>query len=323
MEITTELLQERLAEHFPVEKEEKIPTLGSPLIIESACPGWQVGGDRFPAVPCSIEEQVKEIVDSVKAGAIAIHVHPRNPETCMARVDPKLLSQILERVFDEVDCVTLSHTWAAKEEADYITETEELLEYGKGNKYCQGSVVLPIHYLSATGALQTVRCLAEGVEWLEKNSVKPIYQLYDSFSHFGFKQHLLDSGLSTWKPYVLNLHLGKHHSHAIHKDPWSYLNLITNMGMVKETIPDSIVGVYPGGRNWFPITVMGLLLGSKLVRVGIEDCYWVYPHKDEVIKKNSDVVKLIVEIANLLQRPVVTDANEAREILGMKLTSKP
>lgn len=91
--------------------------------------------------------------------------------------------------------------------------------------------------------------------------------------------------------------------------------------MVLATEPDSIVGVYPGGRNWLPILVLGLLMGTPLIRVGIEDCYWVYPHRDEVIKKNSDMVTLARDIAERLGRRVVTDPDEARQILGLKLTS--
>lgn len=322
MEIVSQILPERVVHHFPVEKEERIPTMDKPLIIESACPGWQIGGERFPAVPCTIEEQVKEIVDSIKAGAVAIHVHPRDPKTCIAQISPLLLKQVLDPVFDEVDCLTLNHTWAPKAEVDYISETEKLLDLGKGNKYCQGSVVLPINHTSVTGTHHPIKSVAEGVQWLEKNHVKPLYQLYDSFAHFGFKQHIFDHGISTWKPYVLNLNLGKHTSHAVHKDPWSYLNLIANFGMVKDTIPDSIIGIYPGGRNWLPILTLGLLMGAQIFRVGIEDCYWVYPHKDEIIRKNSDMVKLTVDIANLLGRRVITDANEAREILGMRMTSQ-
>lgn len=317
------ILPERVAEHFPIEREPKIPTMDKPVIIESACPGWQEGGSRYPAVPCTIEEQVREIVDSIRAGAVAIHVHPRDPKTCVAQVNPKLLQRVLDPVFDEVgDVVTLSHTWAATAEADYITETQELLELGKGNKYCQGSVVLPVGFRSATGAYHTNRTVIEGIKWLEAHDVKPVYQLYDTYTVWHLYQHVFRKGISKWKPYILNLHLGKHHSYAIHKDPWSYMQLITNYGMVKETVPDSIMGVFPGGRNWLPTLVLGLIMGAQIVRVGVEDCYWIYPHRDEIIKKNSDMVELAVDLAKKLGREVVTDPNMAREILGLKLTSR-
>ena len=324
MKILQEISAERALAHFPIESEELILTMDKPLIIESACPGWQVGGKRFPAVPCSIEEQSQEIIDSIKEGAVAIHVHPRDPRDGAAKIDSHLLKKVLDPVFEEVgDCVTLPHTWKPAEEADYITDTKELLELGQGNKYCQGSVILPANYTSSTGAFHSQRCINEGIKWLEANDVKPIYMLYDTYTIFNLKQHIFDKGLSKDKPYVFNLNLGKHHSHAIHKDPWSYLNLITNFNMVKATIKEEcVIGVYPGGRNWLPILVLGLLMGAQLFRVGIEDCYWIYPHKNEIIKKNSDMIKLVVDIAKLLGRRVVTDPKEAREILGIKLTSK-
>jgi len=93
------------------------------------------------------------------------------------------------------------------------------------------------------------------------------------------------------------------------------------MNILKGNIPRSVVGIYPGGRNWLPMAVMGILLGADVVRVGIEDCYWMYPHKNEIIKKHSDVVKMTVEIAHMLGRKVVTNAKAARKILGLKLTS--
>lgn len=319
--VFSEMAIERVKKHFPVEKEEKILTMDKPVIISSACPGWQEAGPRYPAIPCTIEEQVKEIVDSVKAGAVGIHVHPRDPKTCVAQIKPDLLKRVLDPVFDQVDCITLNHTWLPKEEADYISLTEELLQLGKGNKYCQGSVVLPIGYTSLTGAFHSLESVTEGVKWLEAHDVKPRYELYDTYTVFNVKHNLFDTKISKWKPYLLAVHLGKHSSHSIHKDPWSYFNLITSMNIVKETEPDSIIGVMAGGRNWLPICVLGLLAGAQLFRVGIEDQYWFYPHKDEIIKKNSDVVKLVVDIAHLLGRRVVTDAKEARKILGMKLTS--
>lgn len=322
MEGIVEWAAEQVNQAFPVDKEPQIPTMAKPVVIESAYPGWQMGGKRFPAVPTTIEDQVKEIVDSTKAGAIAVHIHPRNPETGNAKADPYLLKKVMDPVFDQVDVVTLNHTWAVTKEADYISHTEELLEMGKGNKYCQGTVVLPIGRLGFSGTFHSKKAVIEGVKWLEANQVKPIYQLYDTYNIWGAKQHLLDPGISVWKPYVFNLHMGKHDSHSIHRDPWAFLQLITNYNFVRETAPESIIGVYPGGRNWLPIVVLGLMLGTQLVRVGIEDCYWVYPHKDDIIQKNSDTVKLVVEIAQRLGRRVVTDAREAREILGIKLTSK-
>jgi 3-keto-5-aminohexanoate cleavage enzyme len=311
---------------FPVEDEPKIMTMDKPLIIESACPGWQTGGKRFPAIPISIKDQIKEQVESVKAGAVIVHVHPRDPKTGRAVMNHPLLAQVLDGVFAEAgDFITTTHSWFAvpNSDFDFIKGTQELLDLGQGNKYVQGSLVVPIGYHTReNSSFASAEATVEGVRWYESQYVKPVYQNFDTFSHMGFKRFLIDQGVSKWKPFIMNIQAGKHEAHTINQDPWSYLQFITSMNMIKTNLPGSIIGIYPGGRNWLPMVTMGILMGVDIVRVGVEDCYWMYPHKDELIKKNSDVVKMTAELAQMHGRRVVTSAKEARKILGMKLTSK-
>lgn len=311
---------------FPVEMEPKIPTMDKPLMIESACPGFQVGGARFPAVPIALRDQIKEQVKSLRAGAVIAHVHARDPKTGEAQMNHKLLAQVLDGIFAEAgDCIVFTHSWypVPNADVDCIIGTQELLELGNGNKYVQGSLLVPIGFRAhGQPSYVSARATVEGIRWMEAHHVKPVYQLFDTYSHLGFKQHIFDRGIAKWKPHIVNIQLGKHDAHVINHDPWSYLQLITSMNMIKENMPGSIIGVYPGGRNWLPMVVMGIMLGADIIRVGIEDCYWMYPHKDDVIKNHSDIVQMTIEIANMLGREVITDAKKARKILGMKMTSK-
>jgi uncharacterized protein (DUF849 family) len=320
------LTKDVVTEMFPVETEPKIPTMDKPLIIESACPGWQLGEVRFPAVPIALKDQIKEQVDSLKAGAVIAHIHPRDPKTGLAQMNHELLAEILDGIFAEVgDCVTFTDSLypVLNAEVDCIIGTERLLELGNGNKYVQGSLMVPVgHRRRGQPSYFSVRGAVEGVKWLEAHDVKPVYQLFDTNTHLGFKRHIFDNKIDKVRPRIMNIQLGKHDAHVSNQDPWSYLQLIANMNMVKANIPESLIGLYPGGRNWLPMVTMGIMAGVDIVRVGIEDCYWLYPHKDEIIKKNSDVVKMTVDIATILGRRVVTNPDEARQILGIKLTSK-
>src|ERR1044071_4786 len=81
------LTKEVVTEMFPVETEPKISTMDKPLIIESACPGWQLGEKRFPAVPVALKDQIREQVDSLRAGAVIAHIHPRDPKTGLAQMN--------------------------------------------------------------------------------------------------------------------------------------------------------------------------------------------------------------------------------------------
>lgn len=329
----------------PVEIEEKISTLDRPVIIESACPGWQPkywgpkelyhpyqpstftkeGDVRFPAIPVSIEEQVAVDVEAVRAGAAALHHHPRDPETGIAiettRKGMEIKTQVFDGVFKQVDAIALEHTWIFESDRlniDYISDTREFLERAGGsNRYCQGALVLwppaksyPPKYEESVQA---------GVKFMEENNVKPINKLRSSMNTREMKRVLIDTGVITQKPYVLVHDMGHPMGWPMDIDPWMPIDLIASIMQTKERIPDSVIGVYAGGRNWLPITITAILAGVDLVRAGIEDCYWMYPHKDEIMKTNTESVQKVVEFCSIIGRRIAT-AQEAREILGIKLT---
>ncbi|SIR27220.1 Uncharacterized conserved protein, DUF849 family [Haladaptatus litoreus] len=321
LESSSTFTPEMAKEFFLVHREDSIDTMDSPVIIECAYPGWQAGGDHYPAVPDTKEEQSLELIESVEAGAAAVHVHPRNEQRRPQWEDPELLAEILDPV--EVECgevVTTSQTWTTGPHADYVTATEKLLRLGEDNKFCQGSVVLPMGLFGA-GTYHSPSSIKEGVRFFGENGIKPVFQLYDTHVLYDLKHRLFDKEDLNEESHLLNLYLGAHHSQTTNNDPWSYLNVISSIYNTRETVDDSIVGVNPGGRNWLPTLILGLLAGANVVRVGIEDAYWKYPHRDEVIQKNSEVIELAVEFAEMLSRRVITDPDEAREFLGMEYTS--
>ena len=58
--------------------------------------------------------------------------------------------------------------------------------------------------------------------------------------------------------------------------------------------------------------------GVDYVRVGIEDFYWMYPHRDEVIQHNIDCVRKVA-ICEVLGHETATP-EQARDILGITRT---
>ncbi|EMR73060.1 hypothetical protein MCGE09_00495, partial [Thaumarchaeota archaeon SCGC AB-539-E09] len=117
--------------------EPRIPTMDKKLIIEAAIPGWiptwwfrkygiknlPPGGDGGPTC---IQEQADAMVECVKAGAAAIHTHPRHPSDGLTRIHaPKVLTSTMDAAFEEVDFITAHHTWdfnlRHSWETDYIS----------------------------------------------------------------------------------------------------------------------------------------------------------------------------------------------------------
>jgi 3-keto-5-aminohexanoate cleavage enzyme len=318
-----------------VQGDEKILTMDKKLIIEAASPGhfpaqvWeQFGIPDMP--PWSIEDQASALVKCVKAGAAAIHTHPRDPdaqynhEASFVR-EVELAVQVLDKVFEKVDVVTLNHAWHPRDwedlaDADFIGGTREYLTLGKGNRYIQGHVIPTwINPKSRRGLLSawfTADALKEGIVYLEENQVKPLIALH--VDHLAwFRDNILNAGVLKTRPH-LNIQEGKHGVNRSFADPMSYMNLISSIELVKKTVPDCTIGLHTGGRNWLPLTVMGILLGVDLVRVGIEDQFWALPHRDEVIKSPWESVEKVAQISRALGRDIATPA-EAREIMSITL----
>jgi 3-keto-5-aminohexanoate cleavage enzyme len=88
------------------------------------------------------------------------------------------------------------------------------------------------------------------------------------------------------------------------------------MTMMQTLPPGCVRGVCAGGRNWLPFTVLAIMLGFDLVRVGMEDSVYVYPHKDRKLQTTAEAVELVATIAGALGREIATP-DEAREILGI------
>jgi len=76
-----------------------------------------------------------------------------------------------------------------------------------------------------------------------------------------------------------------------------------------------------GGRYWLPLTVAAISLGVDVVRIGMEDSVYMYPHTNDYIKGCGQVVEAVAGIAKRLGREVATPS-EAREILGLPQIKK-
>ena len=344
MELTGEQMREMQRRHweedFPVIFEPKIPTMDKKLVIEAAIPGWQPnvwwqerGVKDLP--PITIEGQADAIIECVKAGASVIHTHPRDPNTGVGpgfatpdglKRHAELLTSIMDRAFEQVDFITAHHSWtfdlSKSRDVDYLTLTKEFIELDKakgvGNRDIQASLIMTEGAFTDKCVMST-RAAQIGTEFMESNGIKPMFSM-QSFSFPKFRRALFDNGLAKWRPYWVAIQMGKHNDDQNFADPWSYIQTINNISMFREALPDdTFLALHPAGRNWLPVAVVGILYGVELIRVGLEDQFWLYPHRDDISQHASDTVTLVANIAKNLGREIAT-VDEARERLGIKLT---
>lgn len=326
----------------PVELEPKIDTLDRPLVIECACPGWQPrewpdpeayprgtppnyekGGTRYDAVPCSYDEQAAELVEAVEAGCAATHVHPRDPADCLPTHSAERLVEIYDRAFESADFFPIQHAWSRTPEdgIDFVEHADALLELGDGsNKYIQGSVVLwpPGDRYPRQDYAAAVR---EGLTFFAEHDIKPIFKLRGSYQARKLHRTVVEGDMPVAEPMAIVHDMGHPYGWPMDGEEWMPIELISSIEQTRKRFADmdTVIGVYSGNRNWLPVTMMAILAGVDMVRVGIEDPYWMYPHRDEVIRSNIECVRKIVDFCELIDRELATP-EQTRELLGTALT---
>ncbi len=324
-------------EEMPVLKERVIPTMDKKVVIEAAVTGWQPtrwwrerGVSHLPpgsrGGDTCIQDQVDAIVECVQAGASCIHMHPRHPGDGLPRLhDVDLFATITDRALDQVDFITTSHcfTWDFRRSIalDYVGGARDYLEKGHGNRYVQASLIVSLACYTEAHVVCTDEANVAGVRYFEANQIKPLFSV-EPYYFSQMQRTLFDTGVAQNKPYFIALQLGKHRDDMQFADPWSYLNTITSIGLVRSALPegDIFLGIHPGGRNWLPVSVLALLNGAQYVRVGVEDLFFLWPHRQDIPQAVSQTVRMIADLCRILGREVAT-VDEARQIMGIQRTS--
>lgn len=304
-------------------REPPYKTMAKKLIINVAPTGSFTNREQNPGQPYTMEENVKAVVEAYKAGASVWHAHAREKNGLPSK-DPKVMKETIDRVLDQCpDIVTSVIPYA-----DYDAQGVDLIK-PMVDTLCAAS---PQHMQSAVLLIQTTgfsekftysitrKTLTDQVKYLEDHGVRPEYQ---STSYQGTKDvldWLIETGIGK-NPPLMNIMTGFHgysHGSPIGPDPWNYIYMMTH----QQTFPPQAVkGVCAGGRNWMPFCTMAMMLGFDMVRVGMEDTVYIYPHREEKIQSSAQAVKKIVAIANELGREIATPA-EAKEIMGINAAAR-
>lgn len=326
--MSTKEVRRLVSEHFReptvmYHLEPQIPALAKPVVVCVDVVGARITKSQNPHIPVTPKEIARECIESINAGAAIAHIHVRD-EHGSATEDPAMNKEVWDMVFAEVhDVVTSNHIMydrTARGLDMFRGYIDPLVKWD--GKYLQTAAVVTTDFCEPRGKLAyniSDEELTELCAYLEDHGVKPELQMYSPSSMERIKHALFKDGKPRVKgPMWINIHLGKHHSVPVVQDPWSFLSVITWFSQIKADMAgvDLRLGIYIGGRNWLPLTTLAIMLGADVVRVGMEDSLYVYPHRDELISSNRSVVEKTIAIAKELGRPIATVA-ETRQILGI------
>jgi 3-keto-5-aminohexanoate cleavage enzyme len=302
-----------------IAEQERNPTMDKPLFITICPTGALISRKQNPNQPYTPEEIAKEVIESYQEGACLAHLHTRDPmggprtttELLRATIDP-----ILEHCPDMIIQPSAAEGYNPASGNYSYESMKPMVEalHGISRKYMESTIFTPVsYYQSGHICLASEDNTVRTVKYLQTHHIKPEFMAHNWEGLLNIKEWLIKPGILE-KPYLISLGPGMHNAAETYPDPWGMLYLT---GMLKMVPEDTVVGVSVGGRNWLALSTLAVLLGVNFVRVGMEDHLWIYPHKDEKIQRNADMVRKMATIARELGREVGTRA-QARELLQIK-----
>ena len=92
--------------------------------------------------------------------------------------------------------------------------------------------------------------------------------------------------------------------------------LTRTVAAIRDIDPDAFIMVCAAGRASLYVATLAAVMGLH-IRIGMEDTYWLWPHRDDRIQSNGQVFDLASKLAEVIGRPVATRA-EYRQMIGVK-----
>ncbi|NBE56747.1 3-keto-5-aminohexanoate cleavage protein [Streptomyces boluensis] len=289
------------------------------VIITAALTGAGDTVRKSPHVPVTPEQIARSAVEAAEAGAAAVHIHVRDPETGAPSRDPRLYRETVERIKETGTDVIINLT--AGMGGDLVVDPDEpLKQLGElpGTDLVGGLDRLP-HVDELLPDICTLDCgslnfgdnlyvstpdmLRAGAKRIQELGVRPELEIFDT-GHLWFAKQLREEGLLD-DPTVFQLCMGI---------PWG--------APADPGVLQSMVNMLPENAQWasfaigrmqMPWVAQSILLGGH-VRVGLEDNLYLGKGNKAT---NAQLVERAVQITESIGARVV-GPDEARLKLGLK-----
>ncbi|MEU6577838.1 3-keto-5-aminohexanoate cleavage protein [Streptomyces sp. NPDC046805] len=290
------------------------------VIVTCALTGAGDTVRKSPHVPVTPEQIARNAVEAAEAGAAAVHIHVRDPETGAPSRDPKLYREVVERIKETGTDVVINLT--AGMGGDLVIDPDDPLAgfplpgtdlVGGLDRLPHVEDLLPDICTLDCGSLNfgdgsnlyvsTPDMLRAGAKRVQDLGVRPELEIFDT-GQLWFAKQLLAEGLLD-DPTVFQLCMGI---------PWG--------APADPGVLQSMVNMLPEGARWasfalgrmqMPWVAQSILLGGH-VRVGLEDNLYLGKGNKAT---NAQLVERAVTITESMGARVATP-DEARSMLGLK-----
>ena len=299
--------------HWPLHLDPPLPALAKPVILNVMPTGSFITRAQNPAQPYTAEENARAAIAAYREGAAIWHMHIRDERGIPCK-DPERIRGALDQVLEACPDLIISMNALADYNATGVGNISPIVEpLIRANPRYIDTVV--VHTESSRNVTVEKEDLKDMVVYLQERGIKPEFECVEARGIHNIRAWVLNAGVDLKQPYFINCYAGSHKGTPLDfGEAWAYRYALLMM----ESFPEhSVRGVNIGGRLWMPLSLFMIMLGADHVRIGMEEAVYFYPHKNELIENNAQMIATMVSLCRALGREVATP-KAAREILGLR-----
>jgi uncharacterized protein (DUF849 family) len=295
--------------------------MSRPVVISCAITGGADSVGKHPAIPVTPEQIATSAIEAAEAGAAAVHIHVRNPQTGLRSMEIAHYREVVDRICSSGSDVIINLTTGPG--GLVHADRQPLDDNGLGAqvldpelRYRHVAELRPEICSLDMGTMNfgnnmfvnSAPDVAKIASFALRDGVRPELEVFQS-GDIMYANHLIKRG-EIAKPAWFQLCLGI---------SWSAPATPTSMAHMASLLPEgSLWSAFGIAQHQFPMAAQAVLLGGH-VRVGFEDN--LYLTKGVYASTNAALVERAVKIVELLGEKVATKA-EARQILGLTAQRK-
>ena len=285
-------------------------------IITCAITGNITQPHQHPGLPVTPKQIADASLEAEAAGAAAVHIHVRHPETGKPSMEIDHYREVVERIRDKSKALIINLTTGpggrfvptpdnpqVADAGSNLMRPEPRVEHVKVLQPDICSLDLNTMYSGTSVVINTPASVTRMAEIIYEAGVRPEIEIFDS-GDLQMANDLIAKGVLK-TPALFSFVLGVKYGFVASPETMAYAR-----GLLP---PGSIWTGFGIGRFEFPMVAQAVLYGGH-VRVGFEDN--LYLSKGVLAKSNAELVARARTIIELLGGEVASSM-EAREILEL------
>lgn len=280
------------------------------LAVTVAITGAFFRHDQNPNQPITPEEILASAREAAAAGASSIHIHVRD-ENGYNTLSPERFKQVIEPLKAEFPSLVVDGCLVPALSGEW-DKMKAVLD----SRILDGAPInTTATYIGDSLFVKQAPLMMEKVRLINESGAVPEIAVYTDADISNADRFLIKSGLL--KTPAVWLIVPALPGCSPMDNPRQMIESLTRMvSAIRDIDPEAFIMVTAAGRASTWLVTLAALMGLH-IRVGMEDTYYLWPHRDDRVESNTQALEMGKLISQVTGRPIATH-EEYRAMIGLQ-----